>query len=356
MSSRLEIPNFNIGDVPVGSDSRCVVIAEVGQAHDGSLGTCHAFIDAVADTGVDGIKFQTHFADAESTSADVFRVKFSRQDSTRKEYWRRMEFSESQWVGLASHAEERGLIFLSSPFSVMAVDVLDRLGIPAWKIASGEVTNLPMLERIVETRKPVLLSTGMSPWKEIDDLVNFFVDAGSPLLVFQATTQYPCPPEKTGLNALTHMIDRYRVPVGLSDHSGNIFAGLTAAALGASMLEVHVTMHRAAFGPDVIASVTLEELAQLVNGIQTIQIMKDNPVDKDEMATDLDDLRRMFFKSVVVESDLPVGHILAEADLSTKKPGTGISAAEYRTVIGKKLTRSVSRDHLLSHSDFEPVV
>lgn len=330
-----------------------MVIAEVGQAHDGSLGTCHSFIDAVADAGADGIKFQTHFADEESTAAEVFRVKFSKQDATRKEYWQRMEFTESQWIDMAKHAEDRGLLFLSSPFSVMAVDVLDRLGMPAWKIASGEVTNMPMLERIAETGKPVLLSTGMSPWSEIDTLVDFFANAGSPLLVFQATSQYPCPPERTGLNALTTMIDRYKIPVGLSDHSGDIFAGLASAALGASMLEVHVTMHRAAFGPDVIASVTLEELAQLVAGINATHTMATTPVDKDEVASDMAEMRKMFFKSVVTEQELPGGHILTESDLATKKPGTGISAAEYKSVIGQKLVRDVPKDHLLAYSDFE---
>jgi len=353
LSSNIDIPSFSIENVPVGPGNRCVVIAEVGQAHDGSLGTCHAYIDAVADAGADGIKFQTHFANAESTAAEVFRVKFSRQDSTRKEYWRRMEFTESQWIGMAKHAEERNLLFLSSPFSVMAVEVLDKLGIPAWKIASGEVTNMPMLEKIVETGKPVLLSSGMSPWDEIDKLVEFFTNSGVPLLVFQATSQYPCPPERTGLNALTTMIDRYKIPVGLSDHSGNIFAGLASAALGASMIEVHVTMHRAAFGPDVVASVTLEELAQLVSGIDATHRMATNPVDKDEIAADMAEMRKLFFKSVVAETDLPSGHILTESDLATKKPGTGISASEYRSVIGQKLIRAVPQDHLLAYSDFE---
>jgi N,N'-diacetyllegionaminate synthase len=342
---------FEIGGVPVGGDARCVVIAEVGQAHDGSLGTCHAFVDAVADSGADGIKFQTHIAAAESTPAETFRVNFSKQDSTRSEYWQRMEFTEEQWAGLADHASERGLLFLSSPFSIPAVEVLDRLQVPAWKIASGEISNYPMLARICDTGRPVLLSTGMSPWSEIDSAVNFIKERGVPLLVFQATTQYPCPPEMTGLNVLNELSSRYGVPVGLSDHSGDLIAGLGAAAMGASLLEVHVTMHRSAFGPDVPASVTLEELTQLSDGVKKLGVMRANPVDKDVVAGNLSELRSMFFKSVVPAKDLEVGTRLTIDDITTKKPGTGIPASEYESLLGRKLVRDVKKDDFLTEAD-----
>ena len=136
---------FAIGQRLVGGNERPFIIAEVAQAHDGSLGAAHAYIDAVARTGADAIKFQTHIADAESTAREPFRVRFSRQDDTRRDYWRRMGFSASQWAELAAHARQRGLIFLSSPFSSQACELLAGLEMPAWKIASGEVANLPML-------------------------------------------------------------------------------------------------------------------------------------------------------------------------------------------------------------------
>src|SRR5215471_8334229 len=129
-----------------GRNRQCLIVAEVAQAHDGSLGFAHAFIDAIAAAGADAVKFQTHIAAAESTPAEPWRVKFSRQDETRYDYWRRMEFTEAQWRGLKAHADERGLLFLSSPFSVEAVDLLARVGVAAWKIASGEVSTRPMFE------------------------------------------------------------------------------------------------------------------------------------------------------------------------------------------------------------------
>src|SRR5437763_1720168 len=147
---------------------RCLIIGEVGQAHNGSLGMAHAFIDAIANAGADAVKFQTHIASAESTAAEPWRIRFSPQDSTRYEYWKRMEFSEEQWLGLKKHADERGLLFLSSPFSVEAVQLLQRVGVPAWKVASGEISNVPLFEALARTELPVLMSTGMSDLSEID--------------------------------------------------------------------------------------------------------------------------------------------------------------------------------------------
>ena len=170
----------------VGPGHPCLLIAEVAQAHDGSLGTAHAYIDAVATAGADAIKFQTHIAAAESTRGEPWRVKFSPQDATGYDYWERMEFTEEQWVALREHADERGLIFLSSPFSIEAVDLLTRVGVPAWKVTSGEVTNAVMLDCMARTGIPILLSTGMSTLSEIDAAVRCVEERGASLAVFLA--------------------------------------------------------------------------------------------------------------------------------------------------------------------------
>src|SRR5919201_5678845 len=166
-------------------NARPLVIGEVAQAHDGSLGLAHAFIDAIAGAGADAVKFQTHLAAAESTPSEPWRVRFSRQDATRYDYWKRMEFTEAQWHELKRHADERGLLFLSSPFSVEAVELLERVGVAAWKVASGEVGNAPMFERMAAARLPVFLSTGMSPLGEIDAAVEQVKSHGLPLAVLQ---------------------------------------------------------------------------------------------------------------------------------------------------------------------------
>jgi N-acetylneuraminate synthase len=335
----------------VGSGRPCYIIAEVAQAHDGSLGAAHAYIDAVAQTGAAAIKFQTHIAAAESTPAETFRVHFSKQDATRYDYWKRMEFTPEQWQGLVAHCRDAGLTFLSTPFSMQAVDLLERLGVPAWKVGSGEVTNLPMLERMARTHKPVLLSSGMSSWEHLDGAVKSIRTGGASMAIFQCTTSYPCPPERVGLNVLADLRERYDCPVGLSDHSGTIYAGLAATTLGANLLEVHVVFSRECFGPDTPASLTTEQLRELVQGVKFIETALANPLDKDAEAERTGELRTLFGKSIVAGRDLPIGHRLEQRDLVLKKPGSGIPAARLGDVVGRTLKRALAADTLIAESD-----
>jgi N-acetylneuraminate synthase len=329
------------------------VIGEVAQAHDGSLGLAHAFIDAIAAAGADAVKFQTHVASAESTPSEPWRVRFSLQDATRYDYWRRMEFSEEQWGGLRQHADERALHFLSSPFSLEAADLLSRVGVAAWKVASGELTNSSLLDRLAGDQILVLLSTGMSSWEDVDRAVARVRAAEAPIAVLQCTTAYPCPPGRVGLNLLAEFRQRYGCPVGLSDHSGTIFPGLAAVALGCQVLEVHVTLSREMFGPDVAASVTVSELRQLVEGIRFIEAMRRSPVAKDVLAKELAPMRALFTRSLVARRALAAGHILAPADLVAKKPGTGIPPERLKEVVGRRLRRPLVLDQLLHHDDLE---
>jgi len=335
------------------NSNECLVIAEVAQAHDGSLGLAHSFIDAAAKAGADAIKFQTHIAEAESTALDTWRVKFSKEDATRFDYWKRMEFTEDQWIGLKEHAEEKGLIFLSSPFSNVAVEMLERLGMQAWKIASGELSNLPMIEKIIQTQKPVLMSSGMSEIEELDNLTALLGQNKIPFAVLQCTTEYPTKPENVGLNIMTEFRERYKCPVGLSDHSGTIFPGLAGAALGMNILEVHLSLSKDMFGPDVIASVDTNELKTLVEGIRFIEKMRANPIIKDSMAENMKSLRKLFTKSIVAGRDLASGTVLSMDDLAFKKPGTGLPAGGYKNIIGKKLNKDVLYNHFFVEDDFE---
>ena len=347
----MEDRHINIGTRRVGPDEAPLIIAEVAQSHDGSLGMAHAYIDAAAKSGADAIKFQTHIAAAESTPGEPWRVKFSPQDTTRYEYWKRMEFAEEHWVGLAAHAREAGILFLSSPFSLEAVELLLRVGVPAWKIGSGEVSNDPLIDRVASTGLPVLLSSGMSSWAELDRAVDRIRARGAPMLVFQCTTAYPCPPSRLGLNIVQELATRYRCPVGLSDHSATVFPAVAATALGANAVEVHLTLSRDAFGPDVSSSVTVEELRELVRGTRLIHEAIRNPIDKDGMAEDLAELKRIFGKSLAVTKPLTAGSVLTAMDLTTKKPGSGIPAARLDEYVGRTLRRDVSPDVLLAEAD-----
>ncbi len=337
-------------------DDGVVVIGEVAQAHDGSLGTAHAFVDAIADAGADAVKFQTHIAAAESRTDEPWRVRFSYQDETRYEYWQRMQFSPVAWTELRRHAEDRRLAFLSSPFSLEAVDLLRRVGVAAWKVASGEVANPLLLDAVAQTGHPVLLSSGMSAWVELDGAVERLRAAGAgPLAILQCTSAYPLEPERLGLNVLAEIRERYRCATGLSDHSGTIFPSLAAVALGARVLEVHVTLSREMFGPDVPASITSRELRTLVDGVRYISAALAAPVDKDAVANEMAPVRTLFGRSLVAQRTLPAGHILTASDLAAKKPGGGIPPARLDALVGSHLRRALRPDQPLSDEDIEPV-
>jgi len=169
----------------------------------------------------------------------------------------------------------------------------------------------------------------------------------------QCTSLYPSPPEKIGLNLIPFFRERYGCAVGLSDHSGTVYAGLAAATMGIEMLELHITFSRETFGPDVPASITTAELRQLVDGVRFIERMNASPVDKDSLLPELKGLRELFTKSVVVRCELPAGTILNREHLTVKKPGTGIPAAQLDDVVGRKLRHAVAKDHLLQASDFD---
>ena len=329
------------------------LIAEVGQAHDGSLGMAHAYIDAAAEAGADAIKFQTHIAEEESTYDEQFRVAFSKQDLTRYEYWKRMEFTSEQWNGLSQHAEDVGLVFLSSAFSLAAVELLDEIGMPAWKVGSGEYQSQELLDRMLTTGKPILLSTGMSRWDEIHDFVEHMVSHQHKFALLQCTSQYPTESKDVGLNVLDEYRTRYSCPIGLSDHSGKVFASLSAMAKGVDIIEVHITFDKRAFGPDTSSSLTLEEFSLLAKARDEFFLMSTYPVDKDTKALELSEMRKLFTKSIAPSRLLNAGEILTDDMLMPKKPGTGISYADRHKVIGCKLLKTVSPDRLLRLDDIE---
>ena len=331
----------------------CAIVAEVAQAHDGSLGMAHAFIDAIASCGADAVKFQTHIANAESTADEPWRTRFNSQDQTRLDYWRRMEFSEAQWMELKAHASDKGLAFLSSPFSLEAVELLQRVGVAAWKVASGETNNHALLDAVAVTGQPIILSTGMSTLREIDDAVGRVRGHRVPLAILQCTSAYPCPPELVGLNLIAEFRERYDCAIGLSDHSATVYPGLAAAAYGIEVLEVHLTLSRDMFGPDVPASVTPAELRQLVDGIRFIETMRAHPLDKQKISAPIQTLRNIFNKSVVAVDDLAAGTVLERRHLAAKKPGDGIPANELPALVGRRLKHAVRCDQRLSLDDLE---
>lgn len=326
------------------------IIAEIAQAHDGSLGIAHSYIDVLADAGVDVVKFQTHIAEAESSCYEPFRVKFSYEDETRYDYWQRMEFTKDQWRELKKHCEVKGVEFLSSPFSLAAVDLLEEIGVKSYKIGSGETCNLLLLNKILSTGKPIILSSGMNSIEELDKTIIYLKDK-RPLVdlsLLQCTTAYPTAPKDWGLEMIPFFKERYRIKTGFSDHSGDIYACLAAVAMGAEIIEFHAVFDKQMFGPDAKASMNIEQIRSLVKGVR--QVDESFKADYKKDTKGFSSLKDMFEKSLCVNKDLKKGSILSLQDLETKKPkGYGIDVSQYESVIGKTLNCDMKKWDFLTN-------
>ena len=331
------------------NESSVLIIAEVGSVHDGSFGNAQKLIEVAAQSGADAVKFQTHIAAAETLRDAPMPPYF--KGEPRYEYFERTSFSRDQWMALKAHCEAKGVEFLSSPFSIEAVELLEAVGVARYKVPSGEVTNLPLLEVIAQTGKPVLLSSGMSSWAELDEAVNTILRHHDRLTVLQCTSEYPCPYEEVGLNVMLEMRERYGLPVGLSDHTLTNYAAFAAVALGASVIEKHLTFSRCMYGSDARHSLEPKEFADLVQGIRATETMLASPVDKDATAACLREMKDIFEKSVVSLVKIPAGTVITAGMVGVKKPGTGIPARRLPKIIGRTTCRHVAKDQLLNEED-----
>ena len=327
------------------------ILAEVGQAHDGSLGILHSYIDTLSQAGVDAVKFQMHIAEAESSEYEPFRVKFSYEDNSRYDYWKRMEFSLDQWHEIKKHCDDVGVEFVCSPFSNMSVDWLIDLNVQKYKIGSGEVGNFLMLEKIAKTGKEIILSSGMSNFNELDETINFLKKFDNKISILQCTTKYPTDSKDIGLNVIEELRNRYNIEVGLSDHSGAIYPSLAAVSLGAKILEFHAVFDKNMFGPDSNSSLTMSEIVQLVEGVRFIEESLKNKIDKSD-ASKFKNLKDIFEKSLAINKNMKSGEVITFDDLEAKKPSNkGIPAKTFSHVIGKKLKNNMEKWDFLKEED-----
>jgi N,N'-diacetyllegionaminate synthase len=319
------------------------VIAEAGMNHDGSLGNAIRLVEVAAEAGADAVKFQLHDATAETTRDAPSPPYF--QHESRWEYFERTAFTDDQWRTLREACDRAGIDFVCSPFSLEALARLEAVGTARYKIGSGEVTNLELVRAAAATGKPVLLSSGMSSWAELDAAVEA---AGDDVTVLQCTSEYPTPPERVGLNLLAELRERYSKPVGLSDHSLGPYACFAAVALGATVVEKHFTLSKEMYGPDAALALEPYELGELVDGVREIETMIAALVDKDAEAETLAEMKRVFEKSVVSTREIPAGAEISREMVAAKKPGTGIPAARIEDVVGRRAAVAIEADTVLT--------
>ncbi len=320
------------------------IIAEIGLNHNGSFGNGLKLIEEAKKAGANAVKFQLHISDKERMKNAPTPEYFANE--SRDEYFDRTAFSLKEWKKLTDYAHKKNLFFIVSPFSHEAVDILEQVGIDGYKIASGETTNIPLLEYINSKQKPVLLSTGMSDWKEISKAVDALEN--NLIVLFQCTSQYPCFPQNLGLNIITEMKEKYgNLIIGFSDHTPDYSASISAYMMGARVFEKHYTLSKKVYGPDAHLSLEPQELNEYVKGLSFISEALKNPVNKD----DIDKFKQAklkYEKSIVASRNLIEGHIIEYQDLEFKKPGDGLRADQYKEVIGNALNIDVEEDERIT--------
>ena len=331
-------------------EGKCYIVAEIG-GNFTDLNTAKQLIDAAKRSGVDAVKLQTFRAETLSVEGAMFDMEATGKIS-QYEYFKKYELDENMHKELFAYAIDEGLEIFSSPSHYTDVELLEKMGVSTYKIGADDLTNLPMIRRIADLQKPIMLSTGMATMKEIHDAVDAILERGNDrVIIMHVVSLYPTAPEYVNLEAI-HSLQR-EFPdfmIGYSDHTMNVNACIFAAVMGAKVVEKHFTYDKKAEGPDHMHSATESEMKYMVDMIRQYESMRGNGVKKpvgDEIKN-----RRNNRKSLVYSSDLEEGHILADEDIEVKRPGTGMMPDQRNMLIGKRLGHHVAKDALISVRDF----
>lgn len=337
----------------IGPGHPCFLIAEAGINHNGDLALARQLIDAAVDAGADAVKFQTYKAEAlVAAEAPKAGYQLANTDPTESQLdmVRRCELSYDQFRDLQQYSRQRGIVFLSTPFDHDSLDFLVELGVPALKIASGEITNLPLLRHAASPGLPIILSTGMSDLSEVETAVDTLRTAGCRnLVVLHCVSEYPANPTDANLRAMATMLDALKVPTGYSDHTLGLTVALASIALGACVLEKHFTLDKTLPGPDHVASIDPAELKDLVGAARTVEAALGDGIKavKDSEATTREIARRSLF----LVRDMKANETLRAADLVALRPGTGIPPGARDSVAGRTIAKPLPAGHMLQWQD-----
>lgn len=329
------------------------IIAEAGVNHNGSVKIAKKLIDVAVNAGVDAVKFQIFKAEslASAYAPKVDYQKKRTEDSkTQLEMLKKLELKGCEFREIAAYAKKRKILFLSSPFDKESVDVLCNIGVKAFKIASGEITNLPLLKYIAGKGKPIILSTGMSNLKEIKEALKAIRKEGvKDIVLLHCVTGYPANVEDVNLRAMDTMKSFFKLPLGFSDHTAGFAVSIAAVALGASVIEKHFTLDKKLPGPDHKASLGPDELKEMVKAIRNAERALGDGIKKP--AEEEESIKRVVRKSIVAKIDIPRGLKITDTMLDIKRPGTGIEPRFFNKVIGKRAKRDIRKDTLIKFRD-----
>lgn len=331
--------------------NHCFIIAEAGVNHNGSIGIAKKLIDVAAETGADAVKFQTFKAEnmvSRFAAKADYQKKTTDADESQLDMIKRLELNEDAHKELMDYGRNKGIIFLSSPFDLESIDLLNKLGIEIFKIPSGEITNLPYLRKIGRLKKKVILSTGMADLGEIGNAINVLTEYGTrkdDITVLHCNTEYSTPFEDVNLNAMLTIRDAFKVKVGYSDHTPGIEVPVAAVALGATIIEKHFTIDKDMKGPDHKASLEPDELKAMVHAIRNIEKALGNGIKKPS-SSEMKNIQ-VVRKSIVAAKDIKKGEVFGEDNITVKRPAGGISPMEWDNILGKRAKRDFRGDELI---------
>lgn len=339
----------------LGKGKPCFIIAEAGVNHNGDIKLAEKLVDAAMDAGADAVKFQT-FKTEDVIGADAVKVQYQKEttgdEESLFEMIKKLELSKSETSQLFRYASEKGVTFLSTPFDRGSVDLLDELGVTAFKIASGEINNFPLLKYIAARHKPIILSTGMSTLEEVEKAVKAIRDEGTEeIILLHCVSCYPAGIADTNLRAMETLEQAFGLPVGLSDHSVGITVPIAAVALGACVIEKHFTLDKNLPGPDHKASLEPAELAEMVKAVRDVEKALGDGVKR--LVAEEEEVKKASRRSIVAGVDIPAGTVITAEMLDIRRPGTGIESGKLHTVIGKRARQDIKAGKLIDLGELD---
>jgi N-acetylneuraminate synthase/N,N'-diacetyllegionaminate synthase len=338
-----------IEDRLIGDVSPCFIVAEVGVNHNGDVNLAKKLIDASKEAGADAVKFQTFKAENVVTK-NAEKADYQKEATghgSQHEMIKKLELSGDDFRELAEYAKERNIMFLSSPFCKDSVDLLDKIGVPAFKIASGEITNLPLLKYVSSKGKPIILSTGMATLGEIEEAIETIRSGGvKDIILLHCVTSYPAKIEDANLKAIQTLKYAFKLPVGFSDHTREIAIPVAAVALGACVIEKHLTLDRKMPGPDHKASLEPHEFEEMVKAIRNVEKALGDGIKKP--TEEEEKIKKVARRSIVAKVNIPKGATITEGMLDVKRPGTGIEPKYMKIIVGRKTKKKIKKDELIT--------
>lgn len=339
----------------IGNCEPVFIIAEAGVNHNGDIHLAKKLIDAAKQAGADAIKFQafkTENVITKKAEKAPYQKKATGDAETQFEMIKKLELSPADFKELAVYAKRKEIVFLASAFDIESVDLLDQLEVPLFKVASGEITNYPLLKHIVQKNKPIILSTGMADLSEIQDAVDYIRSQGNDnIVLLHCITSYPARTDEANLKVIQTFKQKFSLPVGFSDHTLSMVIPVAAVALGATVIEKHFTLDKKMSGPDHQASLEPKELTAMVNGIREVQNALGDG--QREITQNEQILKNLARRSLVAKIDIPKGVIITEGCIAEKRPGNGISPKLLPQILGRKAKMDIRQDDVLEWSMFE---